>query len=382
MLKRMAIIFAVLFCLTGMVRGQEYILKVVVEANSLPEGGKVYIAGNYPSIGGWAPDAAALDSVAPLKWEKSFVFQKGQSPEFKITGGSWAREAIYELNVLPKNFALKMEKDTTLSIFVRFWKNETEFKPVIKGQITGKVVYHKNLTYPKLLPRDVLVWLPPGYEKEEARYPVIYMQDGQNVFDPVTSTLGVDWSADEIADSLIRNGKIEKIIIVAITNTRHRYQEYTRGDTTDAYMEYTAKVIKPMIDSLYRTKPEREFTAVAGSSAGGLISFRTAWEYDNIFSKVAAISPAFKIYNIDYVTPVLEYTGVKKDLLIYIDNGGLGLEERLQPGIDEMIPALQSKGFVNGKDLFWKKFPDAMHNEQAWAERFHIPLELFFGIKK
>lgn len=194
--------------------------------------------------------------------------------------------------------------------------------------------------------------------------------------------MGFDWRADDIADSLIRAGEMRKIIIVAINNTRNRYPEYTRGDTTDAYMEFCSRVLKKFIDENYRTLPDRENTAVAGSSGGGLISFRLAWEYDDVYSMVAALSPAFKIYNIDYVQPVYTDPDPPRNLQIYLDNGGLGLEERLQPGIDEMLLALKNQGYEEGDTFVWKKFPDALHNEKAWAERFHLPLLQFFGTKK
>jgi len=379
-MKRTFLLLVIL--LTSLLNAQEVMLRVSVKAAILPEGGKVYISGNTQNTGGWNPAAVELTPVGALHWLKDIPFKPGQTVEFKITGGAWEREAVYEKGTLPQNFALRVLKDTTLEIFVPFWRNEADMPRKNFGGVVGKVITHKNMEYPKLLPRDVHVWLPPGYDEEELRYPVLYMHDGQNVFDPATSTMGFDWRADDLADSLIRAGLMKKIIIVAINNTRNRYPEYTRGDTTDAYMEFCARYLKKFIDENYRTMPERENTAVAGSSGGGLISFRLAWEYNDVYSMVAAISPAFKIYEIDYVTPVADYAGTPVKLNIYIDNGGLGLEERLQPGVDEMLLALKKQGFEEGEGFVWRKFPDALHNEKAWAERFHFPLLQFFGVKK
>lgn len=379
-MKRAVLLF--LFVITSFLSAQEVTLRVSVTAASQPEGGKVYIAGNTQNTGGWSPAAVQLTSVGALNWVIDLKFKPGESVEFKITGGSWEREAIYRQGSLPQNFALRVTKDTTLEIFVPFWRTDANIPKQVTGSVVGTVITHKQMKYPKLLPRDAHVWLPPGYEEGEERYPVLYMHDGQNVFDPATSTTGYDWRADDLADSLIRAGLMKKIIIVAINNTPHRYAEYTRGDTTDAYMEFCARELKKFIDDNYRTLPDRQNTAVAGSSAGGLISFRLAWEYDDVYSMVAAISPAFKIYNIDYVAPVSGYKGPKKDLNIYIDNGGLGIEEKLQPGIDDMLGALKKQGFEEGANFVWKKYNDAVHTEKAWAERFHLPLLQFFGTKK
>lgn len=375
-------IFLYILVISLFVHAQEVTLRVSVKAGTPPERGRVYIAGNTENTGGWNPAKVELSRIGDLHWVKEIVFNAGESVEFKITGGAWEREAIYEQGSVPKNFALRINKDTTLEIFVPFWRGDGDRPRTNHGSVVGKVITHKKMEYPKLLPRDVHVWLPPGYDEEDARYPVLYMHDGQNVFDPATSTMGYDWRADDLADSLIRAGVMKKIIIVAINNTSHRYAEYTRGDTTGTYMEFCARVLKKFIDENYRTLPGRENTAIAGSSAGGLISFRLGWEYDDVYSMIAALSPAFKIYNIDYVTPVYIATEPPPDLSLYIDNGGLGIEEKLQPGIDEMLVALEKQGYIEGERLIWRKFPDAVHNEQAWSERFHLPLLQFFGIKK
>ena len=123
-------------------------------------------------------------------------------------------------------------------------------------------------------------------------------------------------------------------------------------DTGYAYMKFIVNELKPFIDYTYHTLPDRENTTVGGSSLGGLISFMMLWEYSDIFSKAACLSPAFKIdsiYNHDFVSPVKNYSGPKKDIKIYVYNGGVGLEEELQPGIDEMMKRLKKR------DMSWTK---------------------------
>jgi predicted alpha/beta superfamily hydrolase len=205
------------------------------------------------------------------------------------------------------------------------------------------------------------------------------MHDGQNMFDPQTSAFGVDWQIDEAADSLINKGYISPIIIVAIFNTPHRMSEYNQGSVGDAYMNFIVNNLKPFIDSTYRTLPGREYTAVGGSSMGGLISFMLLWIHSDVFSQAACISPAFKIGGLDFVSTVMNYTGKKKAIRIYIDNGNVGLEVSLQTEIDAMLSALKEKGYSEGDYLYYYNAPGAKHFESDWAERIWRSLIFMFG---
>jgi enterochelin esterase-like enzyme len=168
-------------------------------------------------------------------------------------------------------------------------------KDSIRGQITGTLRYQRALKGAGIKDRDLVVWLPPDYEADQTRrYPVIYMHDGQNILDSVTSSFGTDWSVDETADDLIRKKSIEPVIVVGIYNTSDRMKEYTPGDKGTAYMDFVVKTVKPLIDSTYRTKADRKNTIVGGSSASGIMSFMLVWEHADVFSKAICMSPAFK----------------------------------------------------------------------------------------
>jgi len=237
-----------------------------------------------------------------------------------------------------------------------------------------------NIEGKGILPRDVIIWFPPSYDESTSkRYPVLYMHDGQNIIDPTTSAFGIDWQVDETSDSLINENLMNEIIVVGIYNTKHRRSDYSHNDTGYAYMRWVVNELKPLIDKTYRTKPDRENTAVAGSSMGGLISFMMLWEYSDIFSKAACFSPAFKVDRFDFVKNVRNFDGKKKIIKLYIDNGGVGLDARLQPGIDEMIQTLVLKGYELDKDIIYFIDKDAEHNEPAWANRMYKPLLWFFG---
>jgi len=344
-----------------------------------PDTNSIYIAGNHELLGYWKPDHTELKNIENNIWSITLRFPRGIAIEYKYTKGTWAREAIYKEGVVPGNSTLKVNTDTTVIVQVLKWRDESEI--VMKGKITGNVKYHKNITGHNIKKRDVIVWLPPGYDDDyHTRYPVLYMHDGQNLMDPKTAAFKVDWQIDEVADSLIRRGMIRPLIVVGIYNTSDRMREYTNSETGRAYMKFVVETLKPLIDSTYRTYPEREHTSTGGSSAGGLISFMLLWEYSHIFSKAACLSPAFKIDEIDYVSEVLAYQGDKKDILIYMDNGGLDLDAKLQAGIDEMIQALEFLGYKSKIDYHWFQDPDAAHNEAAWSKRIWRPLKLFYEI--
>jgi predicted alpha/beta superfamily hydrolase len=353
-------------------------IKFIVTTPHLEDNDTVFISGNDEKLGSWRPNIVPLKKQNNSTWTLEEEFTKGKTLEYKFTLGSWGTEAVSKEGHIPDNHVIKATLNEIASHKIEAWKDEV--KPAARGQITGTVEYINNLTYKYLLPRNVLVWLPPNYYKNtNEHYSVLYMHDGQNIIDPATSTLGIDWQVDEAADSLIGKNEIEAMIIVGINNTDYRVSEYSNNDTGATYMKFIVEKLKPLIDSTYRTKPEREFTATCGSSMGGLISFMLLWEYNDVFSKAICMSPAFKVRQFNYVTPV--YNDVKtRDIKLYLYNGAIGLEEILQPGIHEMISVLESKGFVEGDDFVFYQDKDGIHNEAAWAK--WLPAALLYIFNK
>ena len=357
-------------------------VEFIVTAPGLTDTEKVFVTGNQTALGDWNPGLISLDKINDSTWNKAFIFPVNSTLEFKFTKGNWSKEALDSNSKVPGNTILNVFSDTTIFYRITGWCDSCAN---VWGKVTGQVKYHPYFEGKNILPRDIVVWLPPSYDSlPNKKYPVIYMQDGQNIFDPSTSSFGVDWQIDETADSLIKAKSIEEIIVVGIYNTYKRRVEYTPTDTGYAYLKFIVNELKPFIDYTYHTLPDRENTTVGGSSLGGLISFMMLWEYSDIFSKAACLSPAFKIggiYNHDFVFPVKNYSGPKKDIKIYVYNGGVGLEEELQPGIDEMIEALKEKGYELDKDMLWIKDNSAGHNEVAWSKRVYQFLEFFFPNK-
>lgn len=368
----------IVFAIVNFLPAQNKIdITIMVETPDLPDSCVVFIAGNILDFGSWQPNKIALEKKEYQSWMKVFSLPAGQDLEFKFTLGDWSQEALSDSGQIPDNHRLKAFSDTLVRFEVCRWKNAGSQKNI--GQVTGKLKYHSNFRSVNVHPRDIVVWLPPDYEESANHYPVLYMQDGQNIFDPLTSAFGIDWQVDETADSLIKGRDINPILVVGIYNSPLRTSEYTPNDTGYSYMRFVVDELKPFIDKNYRTLKDRHNTAVAGASAGGLISFMLAWEYPEIFSKAACLSSSFKIAGINFVDGVKNYKGEKKPLQFYFDNGGVGLEERLQPGIDDMLSALEERGYKKDEDIIWKKFSDDEHNEAAWAKRFYLPLKLFFS---
>lgn len=343
---------------------------------SIPDSERIFITGNNSQLGNWTPDKSALIKINDTTWQQSYIFSVNQIIEYKFTKGGWNSEALTDDGKVPGNYLLKITNDTLLTFTIKNWK-DSFFK--VSGGIYGNFDIHKNFEGKNLKPRDVVVWLPPDYYSDTTKkYPVLYMQDGQNIFNPATSTFGIDWRLDEIADSLINVNKIQEIIIIGVYNTSDRWKEYNDTDTGRIYLNFLLNELKPFIDNHYRTKTDKSNTAIGGSSLGGLISFIAVWEFSDYFSKAACLSPAFKIESIDYVSSVINYIGKKKDIKLYIDNGGIGLEASLQPGIDEMLKALTQKEYKLNKDILWIKDNEAEHNEAAWSKRANEFLQFLF----
>lgn len=351
-------------------------VKFTVLTPILPDSATVYLTGSTPELGNWNPGKVALERTGEQVWTKT-LYLKDSSVQYKFTLGTWEREAADDQKRSLPNHTLQLKGDTAVQHRVAHWLEKRG--TAVAGGITGTVAYHRNLNADSLPSRDLIVWLPPGYEQGKKRYPVLYMHDGQNIVDPATSSFGVDWRIDETADSLIRAGEIEPAIIVGIYNTTDRMEEYTPGSKGSAYMDFVVNTVKPLIDQNYRTKKGPKHTLTGGSSAGGIMAFMLAWEHPQVFGKALCMSPAFKVMHIDYVSAVQSYTGRKKKLKFYIDNGGIDLEARLQPGIDDMLEALRQKGYRQGKDYVWVLDEKAQHNEAAWAKRLPTALMFLLG---
>jgi len=351
----------------------------VVTDVPLPVGEQVFITGNQPALGNWDPGGFPLTRVDDRSWSGTLPLPAETKIEYKITRGSWKTEEILEDATLPENKVIDAGSNYTAHHTVAQWRDEG---PAPVPQITGDYRVHEGFHSRYLrFDRKVIVWLPPSYDKEpERRYPVLYMQDGQQVFDPQTSTWKQDWQVDEWCTQLIGEFRLQEIIVVAIYSTEDRFLEYNPSMAGHEYSRFILEELKPFIDSEYRTRPERETTAVAGSSMGGTISFFLAWTHPDVFFGAACLSPAFRFRNDQYDLDLVRKTPETPRLRLFLYCGeGDPTEKELLSGTQEMRDLLRERGYNEGSDLVATVDQDGQHNEASWALHSDDWLLFLFG---
>jgi predicted alpha/beta superfamily hydrolase len=244
--------------------------------------------------------------------------------------------------------------------------------------------------------RHVDVWLPPAYAKNSTgRFPVIYMHDGQNLFDPATSYSGVNWGIDEAVIRLSQEDQVHEPIVVGVWNSRLRVREYMpqkplaaaatlqarwtrltgRQPISDNYLRFLTAELKPCIDAAFRTLPGQPHTFTMGSSMGGLISLYAVLEYPHIFGGAGCVSthwPASPKSLLEYVRSSLPAPGSHR---FYFDFGTRGVDSNYEPHQRRVDAVMQSAGYQSDKDWLTLKFDGAEHSEQAWRARVHLPLK-------
>jgi len=265
-----------------------------------------------------------------------------------------------------------------------------------KHTLTGNIKRHRAF-HSRVLGnrRDVLVYLPPGYSRfSSRRYPVLYLHDGQNVFDAATSFAGVEWGVDETVQRLIHRKLIEPLIIVAVANVGEgRVDEYaptpgviepkenprkrSRG-LAHFYGQFLIEELKQFIDQKYRTKPDAEFTGLGGSSLGGLATLAIGIFYSEVFTRLIVMSPS--IWWDDYaIFRLVGILGEKPPLKIWLDTG------TDEPGWElarNLRDCLIDKGWQPDVDLSYLETKGAGHSEAAWAARVEPALRFLFPLTK
>jgi predicted alpha/beta superfamily hydrolase len=228
--------------------------------------------------------------------------------------------------------------------------------------------------------RSIRLYLPPSYQTSDKRYPVIYMHDGQNLFDDLTAFSG-EWQVDESLNQLADKQGLE-VIVVGIDNGGDlRMNELSPWENKrfgeaqgKQYMDFVVDVVKPYIDTNFRTQSDRLHTAIMGSSMGGLISHYGVHAYPEVFSKAGIFSPAYW-----YSQDVFSFTKLKKaplDARLYVmygDKEGDGMIA----DTDKMLRQLRQQGHPRQNFLF-KRVPNGEHNEQLWRTEFTDAVQWLF----
>jgi predicted alpha/beta superfamily hydrolase len=231
--------------------------------------------------------------------------------------------------------------------------------------------------------RDILVYLPPSYNRSQRRYPVIYMHDGQNLFDRATS-FGEEWEVDQTLEAASRDGL--EAIVVGIPNLgEERLNEYSpwvdrkhrQGGKGNAYLEFIVHTLKPIVDRDFRTMPGRDSTGIAGSSMGGLISLYAFFRHPQTFGFAGVMSPALWFAGHSIFPFIKERPFVPGRL--YLDVGTSEGSEELHD-VRRLKELLSQKGYRTGRDLLYVVEMGGQHNERAWARRLRRELHFLLGV--
>lgn len=353
--------------------------KIRIEINSLPgntpAGSSIFIAGSF---NGWNPQ------------NKNYEFKKNESVyfldlllqsgtyDYKITRGGWDK---VECTIDGKdigNRTLNTDGDMTIKISVGGWKDQFASAVSAKKSTANKNVRIIDTAFyiPQLQrTRRVWIYLPETYQGSRKKYPVLYMHDGQNVFEDSSSFSG-EWGVDEALDTLGRTFK-ESIVVAIDNGGSKRLNEYCPYDFSlqggqhgkgegDLYIKFLAKTLKPFIDRKYRTLKDKKNTFVAGSSMGGLISMYAVLKYPKVFGGAGVFSPAFwvgpKIFD------DIKAKGKKMNAKIYFYAGDAEGETM----VPMTIKAFNETHHVSKSKMETVIRAGGKHNEPRWRQEFPL----------
>lgn len=337
-----------------------------------PDEDQIYIAGNF---NGWNPGDAnyVLEKNDSDLWEITLSgYSNGETISFKFTRGNWETVEKGEEGEELDNHSFTFGNGETVEITIYNWADNTGQG----GNSTAAENVHiiDEAFYMPQLDRNRRIWiyLPPDYDQTGKKYPVIYMHDGQNLFDEETGFFG-EWQVDETLNDLHSRGYNVPIVVGIDNGGNHRANEYlpyffpnlNAGGEGDEYMEFIVQTLKPYIDNEFRTMPEKESTGIMGSSFGGVISLYGAIKYQDVFGKCGPFSPAYWA-NYEQLFADLAEAGFQFDVRFYQNTGENEGDQYIQP-MYQMQDSLNHAGFNN---TYSTVIEDGGHNEATWAGDF------------
>jgi len=372
---------AILLVMLPCVAHAQVTIHLTAPANT-PATATVFVAGSFNQ---WNPGAADYRLSAGSRGQYAITLPAAvRGPiEFKFTLGSW--DAVEQdsagRDIPNRSFTVPATGAATYTGTVTRWRDGTP-RPLPPSSASPEVsVLTDSFAMPQLgRARRVWLYLPPGYAASQQRYPVLYMHDGQNVFDARTSFAG-EWGVDETLDSLHALGDSGVIVVAVDNGGPRRFDEYSPwtnakygGGQGDAYVDFLAQTLKPYIDQHYRTLPDRLHTGVAGSSMGGLISLYAALKYPDVFGRVGVFSPAFWVAPAIY--DLARRAQPRPGTRIYIVTGG---QEGDTPEVyvhdhQRMVDTLRAAGL----DVQAAVRPDGKHAEWFWRREFPAAYQWLF----
>jgi predicted alpha/beta superfamily hydrolase len=267
----------------------------------------------------------------------------------------------------------------------------------VNSSVTGVLLKYSRFPSTYVDAREVDIWIPPGYEtSKRKRYPVLYVQDGQNLFDSAVASGGKEWGMDEAMTRLTAIRKVRSAFVVGIWSTPKRSAEYmpqkavaegssvivstdaspikSSDITSDEYLKFVVNELKRFIDRNYRTKRGRKDTFIMGSEMGGLISAYAVTEYPRTFEGAACLSTAWPAANGAMVEYLRTHLPSRRSHRFYFDYGTETLDPQYEPFQIKVDQAMEAAGYKRGKNWQSLKFPGAAHDEADWARRINSAL--------
>ncbi|MFL5789050.1 MAG: alpha/beta hydrolase-fold protein [Flavisolibacter sp.] len=358
-----------LFILAGFFIQAQYRVTFIID--QLPayqiENDAVYLAGSFNN---WNPGDNKL-RLTTINNKKGITIQLQHGTyEYKFTRGSWKTVEVAPDGKSKQNRSLEVDNDTTINIEIPNWADH--FNHPERTSTANKNVHLLDSSFymPQLdRYRRIWIYLPDSYYHTKKRYPVLYMHDGQNVFDDATSFAG-EWGVDEALDSLGKT--VGEAIVVAIDNgADKRMNEYSPYDMEkygegegSKYVDFLVKSLKPVIDKNFRTKKTHEHTFIAGSSMGGLISLYAILKYPKVFGGAGIFSPAI------WIAPDIKNDVVKRGKKvkgkIYFYAG----KQESDQMVPDMLAIFESLHKVSSAKIETVIRTDGKHTEANWRSEF------------
>jgi len=367
---RSLILFCLVFVTTFSMAQPTFIINSI--PNNTPPDDPIYIVGSFNAWDPADPDFA-LQKNASEQW---FIvmpeMSSGSRIEFKFTRGDWATVEKGANGEEIANRVFIYGNGATEEYDVLNWADQggggASSTAADNVHIMDESFYISQLDRH----RRIWIYLPPDYENTSLDYPVLYMHDGQNLFDQYTSFAG-EWEVDETLNNLAQEG-IQVPIVIGIDNggaerinelTPWVNQQYGGGDGA-LYAAFIVETLKPYVDEHYRTQAGRETTGIMGSSLGGLISQYGALKYQDVFSKAGIFSPSY--WFSDSVWSFTSEMGKQQSMKLYQMAGGQE-SASMVPNMQAMHDSLRALGFIN-TELITKVVPNGQHNEASWRNAF------------
>lgn len=372
--------FAFLFLLASCILQAQVTLQVTSIPANTPEGDVIYVAGSFNS---WNPGDAAFQLTENNGIWSITIPEGSGAAEYKFTRGSWdSVEGNEEGNFRPNRTFTFTGEPQTLEQTILSWED-------LGGSSASTAAWNVSVMandfYMPQLDRNRKIWLylPPDYETSTKNYPVIYMHDGQNLFDNQTAFAG-EWQIDETLNTLFEQGDYGAIVIGIENGGNARIDEYTPwenaqygGGEGPAYMEFIAQTLKPYVDANYRTRPAADFNALIGSSLGGLISTFGGVSNAGVFEKIGAFSPSYWIVENEMNNYITNSTADLSDMRVYFVASS-NESATLADEIETVKNLLQNKGLTTDNTLV-KIDNYGGHNEAYWSGEFAAAYQWLFA---